>query len=207
MAIGARSPGITYQELLDTDTHEVPEVLRLESPRYLGSDDISTERYTSREWHEREVERLWKRVWQFACREEHIPHVGSLHRLRHRQPLVHRHAHSTRRDQGLLQRLSSPRASAQGLTPAAATRSAARITGSPGRSTGRSPMCRRGGTSITSPTTRSACPRRRSARGPGSCSSTPIPIAHPSASTSAISPPSSSAGISATATSRATSPR
>ncbi|MDP9463329.1 MAG: aromatic ring-hydroxylating dioxygenase subunit alpha, partial [Actinomycetota bacterium] len=63
MAIGARSPGITYQQLLDTDTHEVPDVLRLESPRYLGSDDISTERYTSRGWHEREVERLWKRVW------------------------------------------------------------------------------------------------------------------------------------------------
>ena len=77
MAIGARSPGITYQELLDTDTHPVPDVLRLESPRYLGSDDIPIERYTSREWHEREVERLWKRVWQFACREEHIPDVGS----------------------------------------------------------------------------------------------------------------------------------
>ena len=77
MAKDARSPGITYQELLDTDTHEVPKVLRLESPRYLGSDDISIERYTSREWHEREVENLWKKVWQFACREEHIPHVGS----------------------------------------------------------------------------------------------------------------------------------
>jgi phenylpropionate dioxygenase-like ring-hydroxylating dioxygenase large terminal subunit len=77
MANDARSPGITYQHLLDTDTHEVPKVLRLESPRYLGSEDISTERYTSREWFDREVEGLWKRVWQFACREEHIPHVGS----------------------------------------------------------------------------------------------------------------------------------
>ena len=27
-----RSPGITYQELLDTDTHEVPSVLREQSP-------------------------------------------------------------------------------------------------------------------------------------------------------------------------------
>src|SRR5438132_6248341 len=73
----ARSPGISYQALLDTDTHPVPEVLRLESPRYLGSEDIPVSRFTSREWHEREVERLWKRVWQFACREEHLPHVGS----------------------------------------------------------------------------------------------------------------------------------
>jgi nitrite reductase/ring-hydroxylating ferredoxin subunit len=75
-AIGARSPGITYQQLLDTDTHPVPDVLRLESPRYLGSGDIPIERYTSREWHRREVDQLWSRVWQFACREEHIPEPG-----------------------------------------------------------------------------------------------------------------------------------
>lgn len=74
---GPRSPGITYQELLDTDTHAVPVQLRQESPRYLGNADISIERYISHDWHEREVERLWKRVWQFACREEQIPHTGS----------------------------------------------------------------------------------------------------------------------------------
>ena len=72
----ARSPGISYQELLDTDTHEVPEVLRLESPRFLGDDDISITRYTTREWHDIEVEKLWSRVWQYACREEEIPEVG-----------------------------------------------------------------------------------------------------------------------------------
>jgi len=72
----ARSPGITYQELLDTDTHPVPAVLRVESPRFLGDEDISIERYISADWHNREVERLWKRVWQFACREEHIPNPG-----------------------------------------------------------------------------------------------------------------------------------
>src|SRR5690242_15441594 len=76
----ARSPGLTYQQLLDTDTHEVPEVLRLESPRYLGDADVSIDRYISRAWHEREKERLWKRVWQFACREEHIPRVGDFAR-------------------------------------------------------------------------------------------------------------------------------
>jgi phenylpropionate dioxygenase-like ring-hydroxylating dioxygenase large terminal subunit len=72
----ARSPGVTYQQLLDADTHAVPDVLRLESPRFLGDDDIPIERYTSREWHRREVDRLWMRVWQFACREEHIPGPG-----------------------------------------------------------------------------------------------------------------------------------
>ena len=73
---GARSPGISYQELLDADTHDVPDVLRLESPRFLGDEDISISRYTTREWHDIEVEKLWSRVWQYACREEEIPEVG-----------------------------------------------------------------------------------------------------------------------------------
>jgi phenylpropionate dioxygenase-like ring-hydroxylating dioxygenase large terminal subunit len=72
----ARSPGITYQELLDTDTHPVPEVLRLESPLDLGDLDVPIERYVSREWHDLEKAKLWRRVWQFACREEQIPSAG-----------------------------------------------------------------------------------------------------------------------------------
>ena len=71
-----KSPGISYQELLDTDTHPVPDVLRLESPRYLGSADVSIDRFKTREWHELEKERLWGKVWQFACREENIPTPG-----------------------------------------------------------------------------------------------------------------------------------
>ena len=71
-----RSPGLTYQDLLDQDTHEVPEVLRLQSPRDMGVNEFPASRYTSREWHEKEVENLWKKVWQFACREEDIPEVG-----------------------------------------------------------------------------------------------------------------------------------
>ena len=71
-----RSPGLTYQDLLDQDTHEVPEVLRVQSPKFLGDADVSAARYTSSEWHDLEVERLWKRVWQMACREEDIPTPG-----------------------------------------------------------------------------------------------------------------------------------
>ena len=71
-----RSPGLTYQDLLDQDTHEVPEVLRAQSPKFLGDADVSAARYTTREWHDLEVERLWKRVWQMACREEDIPAAG-----------------------------------------------------------------------------------------------------------------------------------
>ena len=69
----ARSPGMSYQQLLDADTHEVPKILREESPRFFGDEDLPIDHYISREWHELEKERLWPRVWQFACREEHIP--------------------------------------------------------------------------------------------------------------------------------------
>ena len=63
----AKSPGISYQELLDTDTREVPEVLRLQSPKFLGNDDFSKERYTSRQWHEREVVQFCSYLsWSFS---------------------------------------------------------------------------------------------------------------------------------------------
>lgn len=71
-----RSPGLSYQDLLDTDTHPVPEVLRWQAPPSCGDHDVPIDRYVSRSWHEWERERLWKRVWQFACRAEQIPDSG-----------------------------------------------------------------------------------------------------------------------------------
>lgn len=73
---GPRSTGISYQQLLDTDTRPVPEVLRLQSAREIPVVRVPLERYTSAAFHELEVEKLWKRVWQFACREEEIPEPG-----------------------------------------------------------------------------------------------------------------------------------
>lgn len=73
----ALSPGITYQELLDTDTHPVPSILREQSPAdFEDQMFIPKSRYLSRRYHELEKERVWKKVWQFACREEHIPEPG-----------------------------------------------------------------------------------------------------------------------------------
>jgi nitrite reductase/ring-hydroxylating ferredoxin subunit len=71
-----RSPGITYQQLLDQDSRAVPEVLRLQSPKDMGVVEYPVSRYTSKEWHDKEVEHLWKKVWQMACREEEIPLPG-----------------------------------------------------------------------------------------------------------------------------------
>ena len=73
----ARSPGQGYQELLDTDTHPVPAILREESPGIFdGEARVPITRYTSRAYHELEKERLWKKVWQMACREEEIAQPG-----------------------------------------------------------------------------------------------------------------------------------
>ena len=75
-----RSPGLTYQDLLDLDSREVPAVLRLQSPKDMGLNEFSVERYTSADYHQKEVERLWKKVWQFTCREEDIPEPGDHYR-------------------------------------------------------------------------------------------------------------------------------
>ncbi len=72
-----RSPGISYAQLLDADTRPVPEVLRWESPPPTDDlSDVPVERYTSRDFHDLEKDRLWSRVWQFACRESDLVEVG-----------------------------------------------------------------------------------------------------------------------------------
>ncbi len=72
----AHSSGISYQELLDTDTHPVPGILREQSPLHLPATFVPRERYVTQQYHDLEMEKLWSRVWQFACREEEIPEVG-----------------------------------------------------------------------------------------------------------------------------------
>ncbi|KUO09374.1 Rieske (2Fe-2S) protein [Streptomyces sp. DSM 15324] len=72
----ARCPGPSVQDYLDQDSRPVPPALRFERNDHLGSEDIDTARFTSREWAEREMRQVWRRVWQFACLESEIPEVG-----------------------------------------------------------------------------------------------------------------------------------
>src|SRR6516225_1706978 len=67
---------LSYQDVLDTDSKEVPKHIRQPSRGTFDVTELPIDRYIERDWHEREKERLWKRVWQLACREEHIPQVG-----------------------------------------------------------------------------------------------------------------------------------
>ena len=77
MDIIARRPEPSVQQVYDADPFPAPDVLRTESPAQGQSDaDVSAERYFSRAWHDREVERVWRKTWQMACRLEDIPEVG-----------------------------------------------------------------------------------------------------------------------------------
>ncbi len=65
-----------YQQLLDEETREVPVSLRATSAGHLEPTGIARTRYVDAEFHRSEVERMWGRTWQMACREEQIPEVG-----------------------------------------------------------------------------------------------------------------------------------
>jgi phenylpropionate dioxygenase-like ring-hydroxylating dioxygenase large terminal subunit len=73
----ARRPSPSVQEVFKTDINPAPAVLRTESPAQGQSDaDVSAERYFSKEWHDQEIEKVWRKCWQLAGRVEHIPNVG-----------------------------------------------------------------------------------------------------------------------------------
>lgn len=74
----ARCPGMSVRDVLDADGDIAaqPEAYRSESYRFLGDEDIPFERYTSKEFFQSEMDNMWPRVWQWACREEHIPQAG-----------------------------------------------------------------------------------------------------------------------------------
>jgi len=72
----ASTQGAIYQSLLDSDSREVPATYRLQSPYPEAQLTVPAERYTSAEFHKLEVEKIWKKVWQVACREEDVPVVG-----------------------------------------------------------------------------------------------------------------------------------
>ena len=73
----ARRPRPSVQDVFEADAIPVPEIMREESPAVgQSTDDIAIERYFSKDWHDREVEQVWRKCWQLACRIEEIPNVG-----------------------------------------------------------------------------------------------------------------------------------
>jgi phenylpropionate dioxygenase-like ring-hydroxylating dioxygenase large terminal subunit len=72
----ARCPGPSTRDLILRDGWEVPAALIAEAYTFLGDEDMPYERYTSEAFFQAEFDRMWSKVWQWACREEHIPEVG-----------------------------------------------------------------------------------------------------------------------------------
>lgn len=72
----ARCPAISTQDIIAADKVPAPGWVRSEDYEYLGSEDVSKDRYISADFARREMESMWTRTWQFACREEHIPEAG-----------------------------------------------------------------------------------------------------------------------------------
>lgn len=57
----------------------LPEVYRKSAPVPGGPEKVPSARYFDRKYHDLEVEHIWKKCWQMACREDDIPEVGDYH--------------------------------------------------------------------------------------------------------------------------------
>ena len=64
------------EALIEADSHAVGAALRTRGNYLPTQKKIPLSRYFTPEYAALEKERLWKKVWQFACREEDIPNVG-----------------------------------------------------------------------------------------------------------------------------------
>jgi phenylpropionate dioxygenase-like ring-hydroxylating dioxygenase large terminal subunit len=72
----ARCPGPSTRDIILADGDSPPAALTTEAAVYLGDADIPFARYTDPAMFQREVEQLWPKVWQWACREEHLVEAG-----------------------------------------------------------------------------------------------------------------------------------
>lgn len=71
-----RCPGPSYQDVLDGDKAQPPAILREQALTDLGAHDLPIDVYLSQEQHQREVDGLWRKVWQIAGRIEDIEDPG-----------------------------------------------------------------------------------------------------------------------------------
>src|SRR5271167_4798011 len=69
----------TYKDIIRADAIPAPDWLIADSVPDLGSEPIPATHYTSPEFFQKEIEKVWLKCWQMACREEEIPNVGDYH--------------------------------------------------------------------------------------------------------------------------------
>ena len=72
----AHNDSYSYQDLLDGESNPVPDSLREDTQTYLGNEDIPVDRWTSQEFFDLEVEKMWSKTWQAVCRETQVINPG-----------------------------------------------------------------------------------------------------------------------------------
>ncbi|MFA7586778.1 MAG: aromatic ring-hydroxylating dioxygenase subunit alpha [Novosphingobium sp.] len=72
----SRCPGVSWDDLAEADSRSVPDFLKAHSEPFLGSAPIAAARYTDPAFFQREREKMWPYVWQFAARDEELPEPG-----------------------------------------------------------------------------------------------------------------------------------
>ncbi|GLR68315.1 hypothetical protein GCM10010909_29960 [Acidocella aquatica] len=68
----------SYQEVIKHDPRPAPALFTAYSEAAIDVPGVPRSQYTSPEFAQAELERMWPRVWQVACREEQIPETGDL---------------------------------------------------------------------------------------------------------------------------------
>jgi len=71
-----RFPGKSYQDFLAEDTQPVPDFMQELPVPDLGSEPIRADRYYDPVFFRKEVEHVWGKTWQMACRAEEIAKPG-----------------------------------------------------------------------------------------------------------------------------------
>jgi phenylpropionate dioxygenase-like ring-hydroxylating dioxygenase large terminal subunit len=58
------------------DPTRPPDALLVESPAFLGDEDLPYDHYISESYFAAEFEHMWSRTWQWACHLDHLPERG-----------------------------------------------------------------------------------------------------------------------------------
>ncbi len=71
-------PSVTYEDILDRDTRAAPAFLRQGPMPDQGDEGIPVGNYFDPDHFAKEIQHVWLKVWQWACREEDIPNTGDV---------------------------------------------------------------------------------------------------------------------------------
>ena len=71
-----RCPGPSWDDYAEADSRPVPDFLRPHSQPVLDTAPLDAARYTDPAYFQREKEKMWPYVWQFAARDEEMPDPG-----------------------------------------------------------------------------------------------------------------------------------